>query len=157
MPPPGRCPGDILGRCVGSHRPRRQEPSFDRTGFLSARQVIHRLAVRRHERIEIDQMAHPVGKPVGDARRHHAAVTVTNEDHVPPILVFEHCSHVLDMGLEIDHRMREMGALAEACVGGGDELVAGGPQQWPHLLPRPASAPGAMANHVNRHVVSLVG
>ncbi len=49
------------------------------------------------------------------ARRHHAAVTVTNEDHVPPILVFEHCSHVLDMGLEIDHRMREMGALAEAC------------------------------------------
>ncbi len=71
-------------------------------------------------------MAHPVGKPVGDARRHHAAVTVTNEDHVPPILVFEHCSHVLDMGLEIDHRMREMGALAEACVGGGLRAAAGG-------------------------------
>ena len=118
---------------------------------------MERLAIRGYERIEIHEMAHEVGKPVGNAGCHHAAVAVANEDHVMPTLVFEYRSHVLDMGLEIDHPMREMGALAEACVGRRDEFVAGGPQQRPHLLPRPASTPGTMANHINGHVVFLVG
>ncbi len=87
---PGCRPDEILGRNVGGHQPRRHEPSVDRTCFLTASQVIERLAVRGYERIKIREMAHEVAKPIGNAGRHHAAVAVANEDHVLPGLVFEH-------------------------------------------------------------------
>ena len=58
--------------------------------------------LHRRGRVEVDEPAHAVGGPVGDARDHHAAVAVPHEDHVGEVLVVQEVDDVGDVEVEID-------------------------------------------------------
>lgn len=74
-------------------------------------------------------MAQPLGRAVGDHRRHHPAVAVPDEDDVAQILEGQHAEHVLHVGLQPDAGHRLVRALAETGVGRREDLVAAGAQE----------------------------
>jgi hypothetical protein len=109
------------------------------------------LAVLRHEGVEVDEPSNARRHAIGNAGGDHAAVAVTHEHDVGKILALDHAQHVGDVRVQGDGAARLVRALAEAGVGGGENLVAGGPDQRPHLPPRPAGRPGPVTDQKCRH------
>ena len=89
-------------------------------------QIEQRLAVARHEGVDIDQLLDPVARAVGDAGRDHAAIAVADQHDVAQVFIFDDVEDVLDMGFEIDRRIRQMRALAKTGVGRRDQPMPGG-------------------------------
>ena len=102
---------------VGFGGTRQPSPLFDK--FLHPRpvhlvQIEQRLSVVGHKGIDIDQLLDLVARTVGDAGGDHAAIAVADQHDVAQILVLDDVQHVLDMRIQIDRRVGQMRALAEA-------------------------------------------
>ena len=145
-------PFDIGGRCIRRRRIRRHAPAVaGLRQLLHARtrhlvQVEQRLSVLRHEGVDINQLRDPVARAVGHAGGKHAAIAVADQHDVAQILILDDVQHVLDMRIEIDGRMGQMRALAEARVARGDQPMPGRLHQRVHLLPGPARGPRAVTD-----------
>ncbi len=92
-------------------------------GFLEAlaevgrREIEDRLAVLRHQRVEIDEVREALRHPVGDAGHDHAAVALAGQDHIVQVLIAKQVDDVLDVGLQADLRRRQVRSLAVAGEG----------------------------------------
>ena len=110
-------------------------------------EVEQALAVLRHEGIEIDELGDPLRHLLGNARDHHAARAVADEDHAIEVLVLQDVDDVLDMGGQGNLRPGEVGAFAEAGQGGGVDRVALLAETRGHLVPAPTAEPCRMNQH----------
>ena len=88
-----------------------------------------------------------LGGAVGDPGRDHPAVAVADEETLREVFDLEHRDNVVDVGVEVDIRVGEVHAFADAGVGRGVELVAALTHQGPHFLPRPPCRPRAVRYH----------
>ena len=66
--------------------------------------VDERLPVFRCRGIEKDEVANSIGRPIGGAGDHHAAVTVSHENHVVQVFEVQKLHDVGDVKFEIDLR-----------------------------------------------------
>jgi hypothetical protein len=114
-------------------------------------QIEQALPVPWHEGVEIDELPDALGRAVGNAGRHHAPVAVPDEGDVLERLELDHGQGVGDVRLEVDRGARMVRPLTEARVGRREHLVARGPEQRTHLLPRPSRRPRPMTDQKRRH------
>ena len=112
------------------HQPRRARPDRARP-VPGAGQVVQRLAVGGHERVQVDQVRYPVGDVLEGAGHDHAAVGEAEQHDVGQVLVEDRVHHVEHVGGQVDLRRRQVGALSDAGQGRGEHLV-------PRLAQRPA-------------------
>src|SRR5690606_11023161 len=87
----------------------------------------------------------------GDTGCDHAAIAVPDQHDIAQILELQHAEHVSDMRFEIDIGRGKMRALAKPGIARRINVVTGGAQDRPHLLPRPGRRPGAMRNNDGSH------
>ena len=121
---------------------------------LSGRyEVHHRLAVGRHESVQIDEVCELLGHTVGDAGDHGSAGAMPHKDHPAHVLILEDVHDILDVGLETDFGVSQVRPFAEPRERGRVNLVSPLPQQRGHLLPAPAAVPSG----VNKNIRGLVG
>jgi hypothetical protein len=118
---------------------------------VRAGHVDQRLAVDRVGRVQVHQLADPVGGPVGDAGDHHAAVAVPDEHHVAEVLPPEQVHDVGDVGVEVDARPQQVRPLPQPGQRRGVHLVTGGAQEPGDLLVAPAAVAASVDEHVRRH------
>ena len=127
--PVGR--GGVLHRPLQRlHQPRRPRPDRARP-VPGAGQVVQRLAVGGHERVQVDQVRYPVGDVLEGAGHDHAAVGEAEQHDVGQVLVEDRVHHVEHVSGQVDLRRRQVGALSDAGQGRGEHLV-------PRLAQRPA-------------------
>jgi hypothetical protein len=69
---------------------------------------------------------------------------MTDEDDLLEVFIRQDVNEVLDVCLEPDPSMREMGALAEPSQRRGIHIVPGTTEQGGELFPTPAAMPGAV-------------
>jgi hypothetical protein len=101
-------PRQILGRRVGRGWIGGHPPSVARLDAVAhafalrlRNKVDQRLAVLGHERVEVDQVADPIARAVGDAGCDHPAVAVPDQHEVAQLLALDYAQDILDMGLKI--------------------------------------------------------
>ena len=95
------------------------------------REIRQRLTVRRCRGIEVHEATDALGRAIRDPGDHHAAVAVTDEDHVAQIVVVHDGDDVVDVGVEVDAGVQHVRAFAEA-----------GQRRCVHVVPRVAQQPG---------------
>src|SRR5437660_12178963 len=109
-----------------------------------------RLSVIRHKRIDVNQLRDPVPRAVGHAGCDHAAIAMADQHDVPQVFLSDDVEDVLNVRFEIDRRVGEMLALANAGLGRRDQAMPGGSHQRLHLFPCPSGRPRAMADEKGR-------
>ena len=119
-----------------------------------ARDVDQRLPVGRVRRVEVDELGDPFVGAVGDPGDHHAAVAVTDEDHVDQVAVTNEVDHLVDVGVEVDAGVDEVGALADAQQRRRVDLVAGVAERPDHPVPAPRAVSASMNEDVGRHLAA---
>jgi hypothetical protein len=82
----------------------------------------------RDEGVKVDELGQGVRRAIGNAGDDAPAVTVANKDDVAQVLVEQDVDHVLDVGLEVDTSVTEVGSFAEASESSGENGVASGAQ-----------------------------
>jgi hypothetical protein len=115
---------------------------------LAADEVEARGAVLGQEGVEIDDVADPRRKAVGDTGDHHAAVGMADQDEVAERLALDGAADVLDVGGEVDVAAEQMAPLAEAGERGRVDPVSGAAERLGDRRPGHAAAPGAVHDHV---------
>jgi hypothetical protein len=165
---PGLHPGDVVGVGHAVVRQRlgpgeqHQLDAADHLGPAAGRgherggQLGQRLAVHRGRRVEVDEVADAVRRPIGDAGDHHAAVAVADQDHVPQVLVVEHRHHVPDVGVEVDLRAQQVRPLPQSGQRRGEHLVTRRPQPRRHPAVAPAAVGSTVDQDVRRHHVVTI-
>ncbi len=101
--------------------------------------------------VEIDELADPVERAVGDARDHHPAVAVAGEDRVAEVLVVEHVDDVGDVRVEVDVGAQQVGPLTQAGQRRAVNLVALPPQDPGDLLVAPAAVAAPVDEDIRGH------
>lgn len=66
------------------------------------------------KRVEVVNVAEPLCDPVADGGDDHAAVAVTDEDHVVQVGRLYQANHVGDVRVQVDRRAEQVAAVAEA-------------------------------------------
>jgi hypothetical protein len=102
------------------------------------------LAVRRNERVEINERPERVRRALGDTGDHHAAVGVATEDNVGQVLALKHTANVSDVRVKIDVSTHQVRPLTQARQGGRVDLMARQAQQRRDPPPAPAAVPRAV-------------
>ena len=77
---------------------RQPSPDFRELLHRRARRLVEieqRLAIVRHERVEIDQLRNAVARAIGDAGRDHAAIAMADQHDVAQVLIFDDVEDVL--------------------------------------------------------------
>jgi len=145
--------GGPVGRGGVVHRPLQRlhqpgRPGPDGTGPVpGAGQVVQRLAVGGHERVQVDQVRHPVGDVLEGAGHDHAAIGEAEQHDVGQVLVEDRVHHVEHVGGQVDLRRRQVRALPDAGQGRSEHLM-------PRLAQRPADqteSPGAAPRPVHQN------
>lgn len=114
---------------------------MDGTDERVGQQVQAGLAVGGHQGVDVDNETDPVGGPICGAGDGHAPVAGATEHDVVEVLELEHRHHVLHMGGEVNRLAgTEVGPLAHASQGGGEDLVAPQPQTPGDGGPLPATS-----------------
>src|SRR5262249_27240693 len=113
------------------------------------------LAGLRHERIEADELAHPVASAYCHAADDQPGVGVADENHVAELLGLEHPDDVLHVSLEVDLGTGEVGTLAEPRQRRGVHLVRGVTEQPRDTEPAPPTVPCAVNENEARHPRSM--
>jgi len=127
---------------------RRQRSQPGREGRRA--QGVHRLAIARHEDVDVCDVTDPCRCTVGGAGDDRAAVALAHEDDVDQLLDVEQVDDGGDVGVEIDCRVRQVSALTVAGQARPVRLVTTGDEQVRDGAPLPATAPAAMNEHVRR-------
>src|SRR4029434_2296036 len=120
---------------------------------LGADKICHRLAVLRNKGIEIDQVAKPFRGSFGHSRDHHAAVTVTNQHHAFEVFAFQHGHYILNVGAQVNLRIRQMGSFAQPRERWSEDVVPRLSQNWRYPAPDPTPGPGAVHKKIGCHIV----
>ena len=95
--------------------------------------------------------ADAIGGAIADAGDHHAAVAVSDHEHVAEALEREHVDDVGDVRVEVDVGMEQVRALTEAGEGRGVDVVAVVAQTSSNALVAPAAVPTAVHQDERRH------
>lgn len=115
-------------------------------------QLPETLAVLRYLGIEEDQAGNAARHPVRHPERHHAAVAVRAQDHLVEVLVLQHVDHVLDVGVEVGGRCRQVAPFPEAGQRHRHGLVPSTVESVHHRSEPPPTVVAARNDHVGRHV-----
>ncbi|KAK0347484.1 hypothetical protein LTR94_002338 [Friedmanniomyces endolithicus] len=106
--------------------------------------------------VQIDQLADALGRAIGDTGDHHPAIAVPDQDDILQPLERHQRHDVLDMRVEVDVGVQQMGALAKARQRRAMDLMPRRAQPPGDLLIAPAAMPPAMYQHECRHARSLL-
>jgi hypothetical protein len=113
-PTPFDVPGGIPPRRPGRRRDEAVHRGVPESAAeLRTGEIEQRLAVPRHERVDVQEPRDPVRDAVGDRGDDHAAVALPDEHDIVEVVELEVLEHVLDVRPEVDGRRGEMTALAE--------------------------------------------
>ena len=118
--------------------------------------VGERLAVEGIGGVEEHQAPDAVRHRVGCARDHHAAVAVSDQDHVSQVLECEHRCNVLDVTVQIHISIQQVGPLAQAGHGRCVDDVSLRLQDAGYSLVAPAAVAATMHEHIGRHAPLLL-
>jgi predicted ester cyclase len=110
-----------------------------------------RVAIPRHVGVEIDHVRDALRSAVGDTSDDHPPVAPADQNDTGQILVVEHVDDILDVGVQIDLRAREVDALAVPGEGRGLDIVAGAAQVRRDPPPAPAAGKRAVDKDKSRH------
>jgi hypothetical protein len=69
-------------------------------------------------------VADAVGRTVGDPGDHHTAIAVSDRDGIAQILLVQHGDGVVDVAVEVDIGLEQMGPLSQAGKCRGVDLVS---------------------------------
>src|SRR4029079_12301974 len=110
-----------------------------------------RLTVGRRGRVEVDELADPVARAVGDTGDHHAAVAVPDEDHVAQVFELQQRDDVADVEVEVDVGAHEVRAFAETGERRRVDIVTRRDQEPNDARVAPPAVPTAVNQDVRRH------
>src|SRR6185369_12876455 len=110
----------------------------------------HAFAIIRNKSVEIDQSLDAIGNSICNARNHHTAITVTNEDDVAQILVENRVDDVIDVSVQTDIRSCKMHAVALSGELWTINLKTFLTQQRLHFLECPRPTPCTMNDNNRR-------
>ena len=109
------------------------------------------LAIVGHERVEVHEVADPLGDVLEGTGDDEPAVGEAEQHDPGQILVQHLVDDVADMGAEVDHRAGEVGPLADAGQARGEHLMARRRQPAPNVTEPVGPAPATVHQHVRRH------
>jgi len=115
--------------------------------------IRHHLTVFRDERVQIDQMADPVGDRVGDSGHDHAAIGMAAQYHIIQLLLSKEVDDLFDVGGHVDRRESIPGPFREAGKRGREHPMAPRSQE----VGEPPVAPAAMIGAMDQHVGPRIG
>src|SRR6266567_8539813 len=106
--------------------------------------------------VEIDELLDPLRRTIRNASNHHAAIAVTDQDHLTTILKGKHAHDIGYVHFEIDIGAQQMPPLAETGQRRGVDFVAGLTQKARHFPVTPPAVMAAMHEYVSSHRLSSV-
>src|ERR1019366_9130639 len=107
---------------------------YDRSGDIDERLIVARVGG-----VEINEFAYAVGSAVCDAGDDHAAITVSNKDHVREVPVVEQLCDIVDVHVEVHRRRDKVRMFSKPCQRRRKHLVSSALQPLLHLRIAPSS------------------
>jgi len=95
----------------------------------------------------------PLGSALSSPCNDHAAIAVSHQDYLMEVLVLEHAHYVLDVSIQIDRGVAQVGPLTEPGERGRENTVSCCLQQRCDPTPAPSPDPPTMHQQERAHVL----